>query len=241
MNIWSLCEGSQHLTTLKEEAWRVVEAQHILNSRDLVDSIEEYEILEALLDNSKPGIESKILDPLIFTPFRYPPLDYGSRFGRVFEPSLWYGSQDITTALTEVAYYRLKFNQDSEADLGYIDTLLTAFNVFVQTKQGIDLTKTPFSEYTADISSKNSYVASQLLGSEMRNSDIQAFVFYSARSKDKSKNLGVYTQDVFSSKQNQYTYNQQTWKCVSNKTDVQIARTDALGEQKSLTFNHHHF
>ncbi|MDF1646949.1 MAG: RES family NAD+ phosphorylase [Legionellaceae bacterium] len=241
MNVWGLCEGSKHLTALKAEPWRVVEAQHILNARDLVDSIDEYEMLEDLLEDSKPNIEVKSSNPLIFTPFRYPPLDYGSRFGRVFEPSLWYGSLNIITALTEVAYYRLKFNQDTEADLGYVDTLLTAFNVLIQTEQGIDLTKIPFSEYTADISSKTSYITSHLLGSDMRKNNIHAFIFYSARAQEKSKNIGIYTPVIFSKKQNQYTYNQQTWKCISNKTTVQIARADMLGKRETLSFNQHDF
>jgi len=236
MSIWSDCHGDEHICELNQEAWRVVEAQHILNSRDLVDSLEEYEILEELLNHSKPHIAPTIPDPLIFTPFRYPPLEYGSRFGRVFEPSLWYGSLDIKTALTEVAYYRLKFNQDSEADLGYIDTLLTAFNVSIKTKQGLDLTQLPFVKHQSDISSKTSYVSSQLLGSDMRAHPIKAFIFYSARTQHQEKNMAVYAMDVFAQKKGSYTYNQQTWKCVSNKTEAQLARADALGKYEYLTF-----
>ncbi|MDX2347052.1 MAG: RES family NAD+ phosphorylase [Legionella sp.] len=236
MSIWKACDGMQQIKTLNIEPWRVVEAQHILNARDLVDTLEEYEQLEDLLENSKPMIQTKLSNPLIFTPFRYPPLEYGSRFGRVFETSLWYGSLDITTALTEVAFYRLKFNQDSDADLGYIDTLLTAFHVNIKTKQGIDLTQIPFTEYTANISSKTSYAESQLLGSEMREDNIHAFIFYSARTKQSSKNIAAYTASAFSKKQNQYTYNQQTWKCISNQSEVQIARTDGLGRENHLVF-----
>ena len=236
MSIWASCQGEKHVCELREEPWRVVEAQHILNSRDLVDSLDEYEILEDLLNNSKPTINTQISDPLIFTPFRYPPLEYGSRFGRIFEPSLWYGSLDIKTALTEVAYYRLKFNQDSEAELGYIDTLLTAFNVWIKTNQGIDLTQKPFIKHKADISSKTSYTASQLLGSDMRENKIEAFLFHSARTTQTKKNLGVYAMDVFSQKNGSYTYNQQTWKCVSNKNEAQIARTDGFGKSEVISY-----
>ncbi|MDF1677316.1 MAG: RES family NAD+ phosphorylase [Legionellaceae bacterium] len=237
MNIWQTCQGNSHITTLKETPWRVVEAQHILNARDLVDSIEEHEILEDLLENSKPHIETHINDPLIFTPFRYPPLEYGSRFGHIFEPSLWYGSLDITTALTEVAYYRLKFNQDTTANLGYVDTLLTAFNVCIQTKGGIDLTKPPFAQYTSAISSKTSYTESQQLGTDMRQHNIEAFIFYSARTEKPAKNIGVFTCHAFCKKHQQYTYNQQTWKCISDKTTVQMMRTDNFGHQRYLNFD----
>lgn len=108
MNIWALCEGNQFISSISVEPWRVVEDQHVLSSRDLVDSIEEHDLLEELIEESKPIIEKK-KNYLIFTPFRYPPLKYGSRFGSTFEPSLWYGSLQLETAFTEVAYYRLKF------------------------------------------------------------------------------------------------------------------------------------
>lgn len=234
MSLWKTCLGEQYITTLEQKAWRVVEAQHILNARDLVDEPEEYEILEDLLEHAKPPIAADISDPLIFTPFRYPPLEYGSRFGRTHEPSLWYGSLDITTALNEVAYYRLKFNQDSAADLGYIDTLLTAFNVLIKTERGIDLTKQPFSKYTQEISSKTSYLVSQTLGTEMRESGVGAFIFYSARSTQHGKNIAAYKPYVFSKTKHQYAHNHQTWKCVSNKTEVQIARADIYGKTERL-------
>jgi hypothetical protein len=38
-----------------------------------------------------------------------------------FEPSLWYGSLSLKTALAEVAYHRLKFFKETQANLGYIE------------------------------------------------------------------------------------------------------------------------
>lgn len=73
MNIWKLCEGNQYISTISVEPWRVVEDQYILSARDLVDSIEEHDLLEELIEESKPFIE-KGKNYLIFTPFRYPPL-----------------------------------------------------------------------------------------------------------------------------------------------------------------------
>ncbi|MCY0725978.1 RES family NAD+ phosphorylase, partial [Klebsiella pneumoniae] len=43
---------------------------------------------------------------LLKTPFRYPPLRWGSRFGSVHEPSLFYAAQRLQTAMAEAAYYR---------------------------------------------------------------------------------------------------------------------------------------
>src|SRR3990167_6415078 len=156
MNIWKLCDGGNHIISLHAEPWRVVEAQHILSSRDLVDSSEEHDLLETMLEASKPPINTE-KHYLIFTPFRYPPLAYGSRFGYTYEPSLWYGSVTLETAFAEVAYYRHRFFKDTEAELGYIEISVTAFSADLQTNFGIDLTERPFSQYTPHISDKNSY------------------------------------------------------------------------------------
>src|SRR5256885_1417592 len=39
-------------------------------------------------------------------PFRSPPLRYGSRFGTVSQRSIWYGGEELETALGETAFYR---------------------------------------------------------------------------------------------------------------------------------------
>lgn len=82
--------------------------------------LNEPKLCENQASTSKPSI-NKDIHYLIFTPFRYPPLKYGSRFGRAFEPSLWYGSLQLKTAFAEVAYYRLRFFHDTEANLGYLE------------------------------------------------------------------------------------------------------------------------
>ena len=82
-NIWTKCGGGKQITQLKETVWRM-ELQNRSFTRNLVDSLEEQEILDRLLEIN---ISYKI-DPLLFKPFKYPPLKYGSRFGKRTEPSL---------------------------------------------------------------------------------------------------------------------------------------------------------
>lgn len=235
MNLWTACDGKRHFRGLEFEPWRVVEAQHILSSRDLVDSLVEHDILEALLEESKPSVnQSK--DYLVFTPFRYPPLKYGSRFGAVFEPSLWYGSIDLETAFAEVAWYQLQFQNSTAADLGYVESMLTAFNTLLKTRVGVDLTQPPFDQYVDEISSRDSYEYSQSLGTSMRNAGVQAFVFYSARSNEQSRNIAAYTPDVFHRKNNQYVFNQQTWACMANRQLVEFTPVGVPGKSR-LSFD----
>lgn len=239
MNIWTLCEGNQFVTTISTESWRVVEDQHILSARDLVDSVDEHDLLEELIEKSKPVVE-KGKNYLIFTPFRYPPLKYGSRFGRTFEPSLWYGSLQLETAFTEVAYYRLKFFEDSSADLGYVEISITAFTAFIVSDKGVDLTDTPFNNYFQYISDKKTYDYSQLLGTNMREANIEVFLYNSARTKEMAKNIASFTQSVFQSKSNQYICKEQKWKCFANRHRIEFTRL-GLKSNKRFSFSEDYF
>lgn len=227
MSIWIESEAIKSVTSLNLEPWRMVEAQHVSSARDLVDSREEHELLEQLLDNAKPKIANNT-HYLIFTPFRYPPLNYGSRFGSIYEQSLWYGSINLLTALAEVAFYRLKFFADTSADLQYIEIPMTAFKAYIQTEKGIDLTASHFEKYQDKLSNKTCYTDSQILGAEMRDANIEAFVFRSARDKTFGKNVAAFTPDIFKMKDNQYITDMQNWRCIANQNLIEFTRDDLL-------------
>ncbi|HEX6575191.1 MAG TPA: RES family NAD+ phosphorylase, partial [Gemmatimonadaceae bacterium] len=167
-SIWTQCAGASELRPLRLSPWRVVEAQHLVSTRKLVDSAEEQILLEEMIDNVKPpDMTGGRIHYLLFTPFRYPPLSHGSRFGGRHERGIWYGSLELTSAFAEVAYYRLLFIEGSDADLGTLTTALTAFNVLMRTLRGIDLTTSLFDKYRAAIASPDEYDDSQRLGAEM--------------------------------------------------------------------------
>lgn len=231
MNIWEVCNGRKNLTKIKEEPWRVVEAQHISSSRDLVDTLDEHELLEELIEEAKPPTLKEDKHYLIFSPFRYPPLKYGSRFGNTNEPSLWYGSLQLKTAFAEVAYYRLKFFQDTSADLEFIEIPVTAFQSQILTVKGIDLTKNPFLKYEKSISNINSYEHSQILGTLMRREGVEAFIYNSARCKYKGKNIGIFTSTIFGKKKDQYIVSQQNWRCIANKESIEFTRFELLKKE----------
>ncbi|HVT63098.1 MAG TPA: RES family NAD+ phosphorylase [Legionellaceae bacterium] len=230
-NLWQICNGEQHIIAIEAEPWRMVEAQHISSSRDLVDTLEEHDLLVVLLENTKPWVD-KSKDYLIFTPFRYPPLQYGSRFGHRYEPSLWYGSLALPTAMAEVAYYRLQFFQDTEGDLEYIEIPMTAFQAFLQTSKGIDLTQAPFDAHQKAISNPHLYQDSQTLGSAMREAGIEACLYFSARTVELSKNIAVYTPNVFKKKKEGYIWNQQNWMCMANKHRIEFTRLSIVQKER---------
>lgn len=105
----------REFSTGKEDLWRAVEAQHVISTMRLVDSAAEQELLEQLLERSKPPLpaEARGLDLLLSTPFRYLS-PWPSRFRRAGEPGIWYGAVNIETACAEVGYWRWRFLMDSD-------------------------------------------------------------------------------------------------------------------------------
>src|SRR5438105_3620504 len=153
-SIWTRCAGVSRLGSLRLTPWRAVEAQHQVSTRKLVDSADEQILLEELIDRVKPAdVTRGRLHYLLSTPFRYPPLHHGSRFGGRHERGIWYGSETHRTVFAEVAYYRLVFLEGTRAELGVVTTQLTAFTVRARSTRGVDLVSAPFDAHRRPISS----------------------------------------------------------------------------------------
>src|SRR5690606_40733910 len=70
-SIWTRCAGASELRPLRLEPWRVVEAQHRVSTRKLVDTLEEQALLEDLIERAKPPDPTGgRLHYLLATPFR---------------------------------------------------------------------------------------------------------------------------------------------------------------------------
>jgi hypothetical protein len=201
----------------------VVEAQHQVSTRKLVDSAEEQALLEDLIEGVKPpDATGGRLHYLLFTPFRYPPLRHGSRFGPRTERGIWYGSEERRTAFTEVAYYRLLFLEGTAATLGAVSTQLTAFTVRMRTLRGVDLVSPPFDAHRKAIASPTKYTASQALGSAMREAGVELFRAPSARDPE-GVNVGALTPAVFGAAK---PHGFETWHCTAERERVELTRGD---------------
>jgi hypothetical protein len=223
-DIWTRCGGSSEIGTLATDPWRIVEAQHQIATRKLVSSDEAQALLEEILERYKPPLaEGERLHYLLFTPFRYPPLPHGSRFGTRQERGTWYGAEELRTAFAEVAYYRLLFLDGTDADLAPLATDLTAYHVPVRTPRGVDLTATPFSVFRSSLASKTSYAATQPLGAAMRDAGVEAFRYWSARDVAGGVNVGVFSPRAFGSRKPRGL---QTWRSVATRTVVEFSRRD---------------
>jgi len=223
-SIWTLCAGDSELRPLRLSPWRVVEAQHQVSTRKLVDSTEEQILLEEMIDHVKPpDMTNGRIHYLLFTPFRYPPLPHGSRFGGRHERGIWYGSLEIRSAFAEVAYYRLLFLEASRADLGTVSTALTAFTTTMRTLRGIDLTKAPFDKYRSRIASPVRYDSTQPLGADMRAGGVEAFTYPSARDAEGGTNVAAFVPSVFGKAKPRLL---ETWHCAASRERVDLTQGD---------------
>jgi hypothetical protein len=225
-NIWTQCAGASRVRTLHLTAWRAVEAQHQVSTRKLVDSLEEQALLEELIEGAKPPDTGRgRLHVLIATPFRYPPLRHGSRFGTRQQRGIWYGAETKQALFAEVAYYRLVFLDGTRAAIDSLLTWHTAFAIRLRCDRGIDLTRRPFAMHHAAIASPTDYAASQELGRAMRDATVEAFRYPSARDPGRGVNVGAFTPDVFDGSRPR-TF--ETWHCTTTRDRVEIVRRDFL-------------
>jgi hypothetical protein len=218
-DIWQACAHRVAPASLTGTLWRMVESQEQIATNALVDTLEEQAALERLLDDTKPrrrGTER--LHYLLATPFRYPPLRYGSRFGRRFEPSLFYGSIHRSALLAEAAYYRFVFTAGLATPFPRpLVTRHTAFSVRFRTAYGLRLEQPPFTDHLAALTSPVDYAATQALGSAMREQGIGAFTFASARDPEVGRNAALFTPTALVGRTPR---SQVSWICETTTTQV---------------------
>ncbi len=196
MDLWAACRSGTAIAPLSGSLVRVVESQEQVATCHLVDNLEEQALLEALIEDSKPprpaGCER--LHYLLATPFRYPPLRHGSRFGSRHEPSIFYGSVRTTTALAETAYYRLVFlsGMTLPPPGGRLLTQHSAFTARYRTGRGVKLHKPPCDAYEDKLRNPCDYGETQQFGSALRKAGVGAIQYRSARNRARGINVALF-------------------------------------------------
>lgn len=230
MSVWEACGGARNIEPISGTLYRLVESQEQVATLSYVDTLEEQEMLEALLETAKPPYpqQERDLHYLLKTPFRYPPLKWGSRFGRTFEPSIFYGGKSIVTTLAESAFYRLVFwsSMEGEPVAESLRSEHTLFSVDYAVKRGVRLNAGSFIEHLDVLKHPVDYAPCQQLGSAMRTANVEAFEYTSARDVQGGACVGFFTPEVF--EQHEPT-DMHPWLCVTNADQVSFKRKDALG------------
>lgn len=214
---------------------RIVETQEQAATLALVDDLEEQFLLEQMLDEVKPNYRDNTRHRhyLISTPFRYPPLDYGSRFGDRAQPSYFYASESIAACMAEFAFYRFAFFDDSEPYDKAVVSEHMSFSVRATTGRASDLVEIDDAQLQCALRSPFDYALTQSLGRSLRQQDCVLIRFRSARSET-GVNVAIAEPEVIVSEQPEHSQN---WICRTTTSELSVS---TIG-QAPLTFTKRQF
>lgn len=212
----------------------MVEHQYTASTRKVVDTQEEQDLLEEILEETKPAYppEAAGLHYLLKTPFRYPPSPFDSRFRRPQEGcGVFYCAETLRTALAEFSYWRRRFIQASTGTpLPRTQECLTAFTITYQAQRQLDLTRPPLDADRALWTHPFDYSATQTLAREARRGGIDAIRYASVRDLDQGINLALLDPAVFDCTE---PVRQQTWYLYLGSTESNCIRA---GRAEAFTF-----
>ncbi|MFD2166626.1 RES domain-containing protein [Thalassotalea euphylliae] len=208
----------------KKNVYRIVETQEYAATSKLVDDFEEQHLLEQLLDGVKPPYRPDTIGRhyLIATPFRYPPLKYGSRFGDTTMPSYFYGCEEVDTTLAECAFYRFVFLSDMATPYSKpIRSEHMTFSVYVESNDCFDLTAIIDPQLSCVIKSPSDYRTTQAIGKYATlELGVDTLRYTSARSTSNGINVAISQPSVIKSQQPE---NQQLWQCRSYSETISFS------------------
>lgn len=194
------------------KVWRGVETQYLSATRRLVDTGDEHEVLEDLIEAAKPPYrEPHQVNQhyLLKTPFRYAPA-VATRFRSADEPGIWYGSRELRGACAEIAYWRMQFILDSAGLRGRQLTTEHTFFAAHVAGLGLDLTSPPWSDVPGCWTSGQDYTQTQSLARAAKAAQIQVIQYQSVRSPDDT-NFAVFAPGALTEPEGGLTASQQRW------------------------------
>lgn len=170
-----------HVAPLSMNAYRLVETQHIAATMRLVDSASEQDVLELMLETSKPPMpeQGKGMHYLLAAPFRYVP-QTPSRFRALLTPGIWYGADSAACACAEIAYWRQRFLLDS---VGLVKQQISSeHSMYVAQVSGmaIDLIAPPWNQDEALWKHHSDYTHTQKLGNVVREDGTASWIRYAS-------------------------------------------------------------
>jgi hypothetical protein len=179
---WTPRAVASEAAAFRGAVWRAVEAQHVVATMALVDTLDEQLALERLLEAGKPPLPAGAarLHYLLFTPFRYGPPPGGSRFRAPNDPGVFYGADAIRTACAELGYWRWRHLLDTPALTAMPTRPQTVFRVRLDTV-AVDLRVAPFAADRAHWTNPSSYTECQRFAGVAREAAVGAIRYASVR------------------------------------------------------------
>jgi hypothetical protein len=210
---WTPVALRSELAPYERRVWRVVEGQHLVSTRKIVDTNSEQRVLEDLIEATKPALPAECLslDYLLSTPFRYRPGYRGSRFRRPrATPGVFYASEEPETAVAEMAFYRLLFFAESPATPWPVNpSEYTGFSASVRTARSIDLIRPPLDADRAAWRDPTDYSRCQALADAAREAGAEILRYESVRDPEGRACAAVLACAAFAET---YPLDYQTWR-----------------------------
>lgn len=216
LDIWTPDALSSEACSIEHDVWRLVETQSKNSTMKLVDTLDEQNLLEQLLEDTKPPIpeECAELHYLLFTPFRYDPgkPTAVSRFRYEGQKEgVFYSAFEVDTAVAEMTFYRMLFFSESpETKLPDNACQFTAFTVPIKTSRALDLTNSPLSDDVDLWTDRINYDPCLKLAANAPMADIDCIISQSVRDPGKGKNASILRCRVFAATSPDRTKDQ-TW------------------------------
>jgi hypothetical protein len=226
---WTPRAVASEAAPLRVPLWRAVEAQHVVATMALVDTLDQQTTLERLLDEGKPPLPdgTQRLHYLLFTPFRYPPPPRGSRFRGPNDPGVFYGADEVRTACAELGYWRWRHLLDTPALQAMPVRSQTVFRARLDTT-AVDLRQPPFDRDRPLWTDAADYGGCQRFGVVAREAAIGAIRYESVRDPRHGGCCAVLSPRAFARPSPTDT---QTWMLSVTRERVVWRRADALQSQ----------
>lgn len=220
---WTPAELSSELRSYERQVWRLVEAQHYISTRKLVDSRAEQELIEDLIEETKPAIPSECrhLDFLLSTPFRYgSAYPRGSRFRRAGRTlGVFYASEEASAAVAEMAFYRLLFFAESPKTPWPTNAAdFTGFTAAIASPRSLDLTTPPLVRDRPAWIDPIDYRPCQALADAARAAEAEIIRYKSVRDPNRCANVAVLKCAAFAKPK---PLDRQTWRIRLSATGAQ--------------------
>jgi hypothetical protein len=117
-NTWMPAALASEARPWAGSVWRMVEAQHTASTMKIVDTNDEQNLLEFLLEGSKPAQPAPPRGWTTCWPRRFgtTPCAAARVFRAVTDPGVFYGAESVRTASAELGYWRWRFLKDAIAN-----------------------------------------------------------------------------------------------------------------------------
>lgn len=212
-------------TIHEPQVWRGVETQYASSTLLLVDDLDEHDLLEQMLEGSKPPlpptapVDGRPKHFLLTTPFRYAPMQ-PSRFRLAGQHGIWYGARALETACAEVAYWRMRFILDSA---GLRDAKIITSHTFFAAAidgHGIDLMAPPWVAHRPSWTGDD-YAETHRLAQAASEASVEVIQYESVRHPGHAC-FAVLAADVLSEPSGGLDRTRQKWSCTATRDHVMM-------------------